>query len=178
MRVGAAFRETEEFRRGRNGERLVAELLQSRGWYVIPSYDYSGEDGDKPPRLQGAVTAFPLPDLDVARDGQRRWAEVKTKKRADYTRITGRLEHGIPKRHYRAYKRVQEITGCEVWLFIYEEETGEVLFAKLDDLEAVKREYDGPKMSRGGMVFYPRDAFNVFARIDAAQRAAFSFERS
>src|SRR5690606_40649353 len=84
MRVGAAFREKEEFRRGRNGERLVAELLQSRGWYVIPSYDYSGEDGDKPPRLQGAVDAFPLPDLDVARDGQRRWAEVKTKKRADY----------------------------------------------------------------------------------------------
>lgn len=168
MRIAVAFRETAEFQRGRAGERLVAELLQSRGWYVIPSYDYSGEDGDKPPRLQGLREAFPVPDLDIAKDGQRRWAEVKTKAAASYTRITGRLEHGIPKRHYRAYKRVQEITGCEVWLFIYEEETGEVLFAKLDDLEAVKREYDGPKMSRGGMVFYPRDAFNVFARIDAA----------
>src|SRR5690606_14799396 len=168
MRVGTAFRETEEFRRGRNGERLVAELLQSRGWYVIPSYDYSGEDGDKPPRLQGLSEAFPVPDLDIARDGQRRWAEVKTKAAATYTRLTGRLEHGIPKRHYWAYRRVQEITGCEVWLFIYEEQTGDVLCARLDDLDSVKREYNGPKMSRGGMVFSPRSTFKVFANVKAA----------
>lgn len=169
MRIAVAFRETTEFQRGRTGERLVAELLRSRGWYVIPSYDYSGEDGDKPPRLQGLRAAFPVPDLDIAKDGQRRWAEVKTKAAASYTRITGRLEHGIPKRHYRAYKRVQEITGCEVWLFIYEEDTGEVLCAKLDDLDSVKREYDGSKMSRGGMVFYPRESFKVFAKLEAAQ---------
>src|SRR5690606_7501752 len=118
-------------------------------------------------RLQGLREAFPVPDLDIARGGIRRWAEVKTKAAATYTRLTGRLEHGIPKRHYRAYKRVQEITGCEVWLFIYEEDTGDVLCAKLDELEAVKREYDGPKMSRGGMVFFPRDAFLVFANVKA-----------
>ena len=168
MRVSVAFRETAEFQRGRTGERLVAELLQSRGWFVIPSYDYSGEDGDKPPRLQGLREAFPVPDLDIARDGQRRWAEVKTKAAATYTRLTGRLEHGIPKRHYWAYKRVQEITGCEVWLFIYEEQTGDVLCARLDDLESVKREYNGQKMSRGGMVFFPRSTFKVFANVKAA----------
>src|SRR5690606_34450197 len=79
MRSAVAFRETAEFQRGRTGERLVAELLQSRGWYVIPSYDYSGEDGDKPPRLQGLREAFPVPDLAIARDGIRSWAGVKTK---------------------------------------------------------------------------------------------------
>lgn len=162
-----AFRETETWQKGHNGERRVAQLLKERGWYVIPSYDYSGEDGDKAPKLEGLRDGFPVPDLDIAKDGERRWAEVKTKTAASYTRVTGRLEHGIPKRHYWAYKRVQEITGSEVWLFIYEEQTGDVLCARLDDLDAVKREYDGPKMSRGGMVFFPRDAFAVFTNMKA-----------
>ena len=162
-----AFRETVAWQKGHNGERRVAQLLKERGWYVIPSYDYSGEDGDKAPKLDGLRDGFPVPDLDIAKDGERRWVEVKTKAAASYTRVTGRLEHGIPKRHHWAYKRVQEITGCEVWLFIYEEQTGDVLCARLDDLDAVKREYDGPKMSRGGMVFFPRDAFAVFTNVKA-----------
>ena len=168
-----AFRETETWQKGHNGERRVAQLLKERGWYVIPSYDYSGEDGDKAPKLEGLRDGFPVPDLDIAKDGERRWAEVKTKAAASYTRVTGRYEHGIPKRHYLSYKRVQEITGCEVWLFIYEEETGDVLCAKLDDLDAVKREYDGNKMSHGGMVFYPRDVFAVFANLKAAPVGGF-----
>jgi hypothetical protein len=39
------------FERGRRGEFLVAKLLQSRGWGVVPCYDYSGSDGKKAPRL-------------------------------------------------------------------------------------------------------------------------------
>lgn len=150
---------------------MIANLLRRRGWYVIPSYDYSGEDGDKPPRLEGLRNAFPVPDLDVARGGVRRWAEVKTKSAATYTRSTGRLEHGIPLRHYWSYRRVQEITGTEVWLFIYEEKTGDVLFARLDDLEAEKREYAGSKMSRGGMVFWPRSAFRRFTNLHTEESA-------
>lgn len=156
------FRETVEFQRGHNGERMVAELLQQHGWYVIPSYDYAGEDHDKAPRLQGALGGFIIPDLDIAKDGARRWAEVKTKAEATFTRITQRLEHGISKRHYEHYQKVQQITGDEVWLFVVEENTGTVLFAKLDDLEPFKRVYNGDKMSRGGMVFYPRDCFKVW----------------
>lgn len=171
MSVRTPFRETAEFKRGRNGERLVADLLRRKGWYVIPSYDYSGEDGDKAPKLEGLRDRFPVPDLDVAKDGDRRWAEVKTKAAATYTRITGRYEHGIPKRHYDAYREVQRITGCEVWLFVYEEDTGEVLCGKLDELAKQRREYAGDKMSRGGMVFFPRDAFQLFARVRNAETA-------
>jgi len=161
--MAMTIRHTEEFRRGRAGEHLVAGFLKARGWYVIPSYDYSGEDGDKPPRLEGRAEALPVPDLDVSRDGVRVWIEVKTKAAPTYTRKTGQLEHGIPLRHYHAYRRVQRITGCRVWLFIVEEGSGEVLYSALDDLEHVRRIYKGDKMSRGGMVFWPRSAFQKLA---------------
>jgi hypothetical protein len=155
-------RDRPEFHRGRRGERLVADLLQRRGWHVIPSYDYAGEGGDKPPRLQGCDCAYPIPDLDVSRGGVRRWVEVKTKAEPTWTRVTGRLEHGVSLRLYESYRHVQAITGCPVWIVIVEERAGAILCAPLDGLEPVKRVYNGRKMGRGGMVFWPRKAFAEF----------------
>lgn len=158
-------RDSPKFKMGRTGEKLVAGLLRDRGWYVIPSYDYSGEDGNKPPRLEGSSDAFPIPDLDVAKRGARRWAEVKTKSAASYTRMTRQLEHGISARHCAAYQKVQKITGCEVWLFVLEQDTGDVLCERFDDLLLRVRRYAGPEMGSSGMVFFPRDAFRTFANI-------------
>lgn len=138
----AALRETDEFKRGRSGERLVASIVQSRGWFVISSYDYSGEDDNKPPRMQGASAAMAIPDLDLARSGQRRWAEVKTKKSATLHRKTARWEHGIGLRLFNDYRRVEEETGTEVWLFVFEENTKIVLCATLNHLDKHKRIYD------------------------------------
>jgi hypothetical protein len=140
----------------------VARLLQEAGWHVVRSCLFTGED-DMPPRLEGLLAAYPLPDLDASRDGQRIWVEVKVKAAPTYTRVTGRHEHGLPLRLYEAYRRVQAITGCPVWLCVVEEATGAVLCAALDDLEPVKRVYLGPRMSRGGMVFWPRRAFRRLA---------------
>ena len=144
------FKETEEYRLGHTGELIIANLLKKRGWYIIPSYDYSGDDGNKAPRMQGAMDSFVLPDLDVCKDGKRKWAEVKTKTEATFTRKTNRFEHGLPTRHFDDYKKIQEITGCKVWLFVYENVTGEVLYQSIDKLEVNKRIYEGNKMSRGG----------------------------
>lgn len=152
-------RQTAKFRQGRTGERAVADWLQQRGWYVVPSYDYSGEDGTKAPRLQGARDGFVVPDLDVSKNGKRLWAEVKTKTAATYTLVMRRHEHGIPLRHYRAYQRVQRITGCDVWLFIVEQQAQTLLAGSIDRLDAHKRIYQGRRMDHGGMVFFPRDAF-------------------
>ena len=160
-----SFRETEKWKKGHNGEHIVAALLRRDGWYVIPSYDYSGDDNNKAPRIQGANSCHVLPDLDIAKGGDRRWAEVKTKEQATFTRKTQRFEHGIPLRHYNDYLEVQHITGNEVWLFVYEEKSSEILCAKLDDLSQQKREYNGGKMSRGGMIFFPRDAFRVWKKL-------------
>lgn len=166
-------RDTENFKKGHCGELLVSEFLRRRGWFVIPSYDYSGEEGDNPPRLQGNGIAYPIPDLDVAKSGRRRWVEVKTKGHADWTLVTRRFEHGIAKRHYDAYKIVSEITGELVWLCVYEMDTSDVLIASLSTLKA--RFYEGTRMSRGGMVFFARDEFTFLFNLQnplASERTA------
>jgi len=152
-------RETEKFQRGRNGERLVADALKERGWMIIPSYDYSGED-DHAPRMEGQVAAYILPDLDICRSGMRRWAEVKTKLAPTMGRISGKLEHGIPLRHYQHYVAVERETGTEVWLFIYEESTRRLIFQKLGEL-GPGRVSNASSMSRGGMVYWTCDRFRV-----------------
>lgn len=156
-----SFRDSDKWKKGHTGELIIAKILQEGGWYVIPSYDYTGEDDNKAPRLQGIHEQFVIPDLDIAKDGCRLWAEVKTKASASFTRITQRYEHGIPMRHYRHYLKVQEITGCDVWLYVYEEDTRTILRGSIDYLSQFKREYNGDKMSRGGMVFFPRDKFEL-----------------
>lgn len=155
--VNVSIRTTEKFQRGRNGERLVADALKERGWMVIPSYDYSGED-DHAPRMEGQAAAYILPDLDICRKGQRRWAEVKTKHAPSLGRISGKLEHGIPLRHFHHYQSVQRETGTEVWLFIYEEAARKLIFEKLDNL-GEGRVSNASSMSRGGMIYWTRDKF-------------------
>lgn len=138
----------------------MVRWLQMRGWYVIPSYDYSGEGGAKAPKLQGLKAAFPVPDLDVCRFGVRRWVEVKTKEAADFTYKTGRFEHGIE--HFDDYVRVAEETGTGAWLAIYELSTKALLLQSFAKLGAPRRSV----MNGRRMAFWPRDAFDMAATID------------
>lgn len=160
------FRQTDKFKKGHTGELIVARLLKQQDWYIIPSYDYSGAEDNKAPRLQGLDKEYIIPDLDISQKGCRLWAEIKTKASPSYTRITKRLEHGIPLRHRNHYLKIQEITGCDVWLYIVEEDTGTVLRAALNELIKCERIYSGDLMSYGGMAFFPRDAFEVWATAD------------
>lgn len=156
--------------RGRTAEELVADLFRQWGYYVIPSYEYSGRDDDKAPKLTGSVRGYTLPDLDVSGNGRRFWVEVKLKTEPTWTRKLQRYEHGIPLRHYQDYLEVERITGCPVYLAIVEENTGLILIQRFRKLCESARIYDGVKMSRGGMAFFPRDSFQILTR--------FSVERS
>lgn len=154
--------DTPEFERGRAGEQAVAKWLQERGWFVVPSYDYSGADGDKPPRLQGLESRYAIPDLDIARAGLRIWAEVKVKGTPSWHRVTQVWEHGISRRLHQNYCEVQRITGTPVWIFVLEERD-DVLIAQSLDLLGAPRVYDGSKMGRDGMSFWPRQRFRPMA---------------
>lgn len=165
MKPEIRFKDTPLYQKGHTGELLVSEELQKRGFYVIPSYDYSGEDDNKAPRMEGVNLSYVIPDLDTMKDGNRYWIEVKTKEEATFTRKTQKLEHGIPLRHYRHYHEVEKISGCAVFLAVYEIRTGDILMAKLSNLDKHVRIYDGGKMSRGGMAFFPRDAFDLLRTI-------------
>lgn len=151
------------FQRGRSGEKIVAEELQKRGWYVIPSYDYSGGD-EHAPKLWGAQRNYVIPDLDVSVDGTRMWIEVKTKSKFTWTRMTKQLEHGIPRRHFEHYLEVQRITGTPVYLFIYELNTQMILRQSIDKLNEHKR-----YSNMGGRlhVFFPRGLFEPFITLKA-----------
>lgn len=157
--MSTPFRQTDEYKRGHKGELIVKRLLIDNGWLVIPSYAYTGEDDNKAPRLEGTNCFYVIPDLDICKAGTRRWIEVKTKTKADFTRITQRLEHGIPLKHYEHYLEVQRETGTPVWIFVYELNTKSILYASLNSLSYVIRKYIGWKMSNGGMAFFPRDSF-------------------
>jgi hypothetical protein len=117
----AVFTEKPEFKLGRAGELLVSAWLQGRGWFVIPSYDYSGIGRDKAPKMRGIRNSFPVPDLDACRSGDRRWVEVKTKTSAAMYHKTGQYQHGIE--HYVDYVRVQQETGNKAWLAVLETAT-------------------------------------------------------
>lgn len=152
------FRETAEFKKGDAGQREVARWFQRRGCHITPSYDYSGDNGDKAPKMQGFYTSYVIPDLDISRDGKRKWIEVKTYERPTFTRMTGRNEHGICLRHWKHYREVERITGTKVILCINEKCSGELLFASLDRLS---------KDTRIGIlkgketIFFPRNNFRI-----------------
>lgn len=162
------FTERTEFKRGRACELAVSEFLRERGWFVIPSYDYAGLDHDKPPRLQGLRTAYPIPDLDTCRDGQRHWVEVKGKASARMYRRLGVYQHGI--HNYEHYLKVQGESGTKVWLAIVEyvdvhtwDElgvAGQMLVQSLDALGAPQR---GTLLGKPA-AFWPRDAFRPHYR--------------
>ena len=161
-----------EAQRGREAEIAVAKWMMRRGWHVVPSYDYAGLDHEKPPRLQGELKGYAIPDLDVSKDGERRWLEVKWKARPSPTyssRLTCRKgivpAHGIARRLVDQYKEVQRITGTAVWIFVVEGESGKWLCQKLDELRAGK-EWSTASALMGNMVFWPRDAFKII--LDAA----------
>lgn len=167
------FEQTQEYKMGQNGEQVIKRLLMQHGWLVIPSYAYTGKGDDKAPKLEGMNCFYVIPDLDVCKAGTRRWVEVKTKTEATFYRKLQRHEHGIPLRHYHHYFEVQRATGAPVWMFVHELNTGAILYASLNALQYVTRIYDGDKMSRGGMAFFPRDSFTnwevdnfLFARTD------------
>lgn len=143
---------------------IVAQELQRQGYFVLPSYDYSGDDGNKSPRLQGDVAQYVVPDLDVSRNGKRMWVEVKTKSRPSIGRRSGKPEHGIDGRHLSHYLKVQEITGCPVYVVVYETATGQVLRQSADEIAARGRR---SRLGEYAMVYFIRDEMKCLFTIPA-----------
>lgn len=154
--------------RARIIEMAVAAWLMSRGWRVLPVYDYTGLKEDKAPKLQAAdiAEALVMPDLFVARQGAAHFVEVKWKQHADWTRITRRLETGISLRLWNHYQRVQQETGLAVWILFVHDDESEIRGATLDRLAPMMRRYDGPKMGRDGMAFFPWNEIPRVAPLD------------
>ena len=140
---------------------------------ILPVYDYNGQLGDKAPKLQGISpnASLVVPDLLVCEDGATSWVEVKYKTRADWTRITNRLETGIPLRLWRDYEAVQEASGLPVQLVFIHGQEGEVRGNTINNLRLIKRVYEGNSMSYGGMVFFPYEMLPIITTLDELSQA-------
>lgn len=166
-----ALRDRPEFLYGRTVEQLIAQFLRERGFYVNPTFDYAGQDGEHAPWLESDADRMPVPDLDVAGEGARRWVEVKGKHKAIWRVDRKQYEHGISLRQFRNYQRVQAQTGTEVWLCIYEQLTGDLLLARIDHLALsfVEGEMVKGDQREGPMANWPRMVFTCVARIHKAR---------
>lgn len=159
-----SFRENPKFKWGEEFERALSAYLQSRGWGVLPVYDYSGDE-DKAPKMHKVAGGLVLPDLFAARRGTSCWVEAKRKTRTDLHRITNTIETGLPLRLLREYERVRDESGIDVWLFFGHEVENEVRCIRVGELEP--RVYGGGRMSRGGMAFFPWDRLHRLCELTA-----------
>jgi hypothetical protein len=142
---------------------LVTKMLRARGWYIIPTEDFCGRDGEHAPMASAAMERIILPDLDIAMRGLRMWAEVKEKARPTFTILTGTSDHGMGLRKFRAYCHLQREYGSHIWIFLVELSSQMVLIESLDHLTTTSaaRQYTGDKMDIGGMIFWPRSVFRT-----------------
>jgi hypothetical protein len=157
------FRQTPEWVKGDAVQRTAADLFRQEGWYVIPSYDYSGDD-ERAPRLQGQTKGYAIPDLDVARRSTRIWVEVKAKEGPTFSTKDQEWQHGMNARLFEHYRHVQGITGTPVWILIHEERDNIWLAASLDNVAGNIRPRRQNRMVKNGrtgpeMVYFPRSIF-------------------
>jgi len=154
---GGAMSFEDRLEHARRVEQDVAAWLMRRNWLVLPVYDYSGQQDDKAPKLQAARRRDSLvaPDLLAARGGAHLWFEVKWKAAATLHRKTDTLETGLNLRHWRDYVAIKRESGADVWIVFVHEAEAEIRAAEVSQLARSARIYDGAKMGRGGMVFFP-----------------------
>lgn len=123
---------------GRKGEIFISDWLKSEGWGVIPTFDYSGKNGEKAPKLQFMSDGLIIPDLDICKAGDRVWLEIKTYHGPAYNRKIAAHVHGIAVRLYNHYMRVEKETGCRVLIGILERDSKKFLVARLAKLRSFK----------------------------------------
>ena len=146
----------EKVTEARTYERALSDWYQRKfGAHVLPTYDYSGLQENKAPKLICQNSGLVIPDLLVCGNGRTTWVECKWKTHADLHRKTGHLVTGVNARHFSHYQQVKTISGRCVYLMFLHVKEQEVRGAELDSLmETIHHTYDGDKMGYSGMVFW------------------------
>jgi hypothetical protein len=154
------FRQSIYFKRGLEGEIAIAQHLKRNGGWSV--FHAAGVNGEGAPLLRSdRHRSDPVPDLDVSRNGQRLWVEVKTKSHAVLQRSRATYRHGIEARSLYSYWRVQQETGTKCFLVFYELLSSEILCQSLDVLMPLAQHGGGGEYYTERMVFWDRRIFKV-----------------
>lgn len=153
----------------RKTEKLIAAWFMSRGWFILPVYDYSEQD-KKAPKLTAfdVVNSLVTPDLLIARDGDLKWVEIKRKTEAVFYRKAKQWRTGIAKRLWRDYQDVEKLSGQEVWLVFIHEDRDEVVGAHIAKLTPIDQEHNLSGYSN--MVYFWLEEFKLIAKISDIRR--------
>jgi len=143
---------------GRVVEEHVAAYMRKRGWWVVPSYEFSGKENDHAPKMVAPPgwRDLVLPDLQGFKDRRLVWLEVKSKTCCTLHHISNDLPvTGIAKRLYLHYQQVEIETGGTVYLLFVHEKENEIRGDALTCLRTYEH-HDWPDddMDRGGTIFW------------------------
>ena len=115
------FYNTLEWRRGEKVQEKLDDILRRLGCR-LRKYHKSTKFGA--PKIGGVV----VPDLRVdLPDGTRFWVDSKAKTKPTWRRVGQRWEHGCDFSIAKEYKKIQELKGWPVLLFVHEDESPENL---------------------------------------------------
>lgn len=161
------------------GEKIVERWLQANECGVIQSYSFTGDGGNKAPRLHFAQRSLTIPDLDTARYTERWWVEVKTYEHAAPNRKLGEPVHGVKRKHYEDYLEVAQETGTRVLLAVLElwpckgENRSALLTAWLDKIACHFCMCPACNGRASGQCFAPVKEQVYFRRSDFRERVIF-----
>lgn len=167
---------------GEQGERLVGRWLMSRGWAVMPNYQF--ENHATAPGLfsftlqaanQQTLDKTTMPDLLALRKGELYGCEVKLK--SNWVRG---WETGMDEKHFRQYAKWQSLTGFEVHVFFVHcgAKPEGIYVAPLSKLrQSIEEksggrvwdgcsEVTGKRVMKGAMVLFHRTLLNLICGID------------
>lgn len=174
MKIRRSFEEGIEH--GNGGELEVMDILVLDGCSVITTFDYKNEQKSKPIIHTNTGEEISPPDLDCFKNGKRFWVEVKRYSYSPYNRTFKCNVHGIKKHQYKAYLKTQELSGCPVWLAIWEaqnhrkhiyvQNTDVILWALMHDLKPLpclcRNCAAGVKCcNRSPLVYFDRRQFRI-----------------
>ena len=140
----------------RKYEIALSKWLQKKfGFYVLPTYDYSGLQKNKAPKLSGMMNSFVIPDLLCFKPERKVWVECKWKSKAELYRKNNVYVTGIESRLFKQYQQVGKLSGIEVKIMFLHVAESEIRGNDLDFLsENINNYYAGDKFKNDGMVFW------------------------
>lgn len=159
------FYSSKSFSKGYRAETILAQVLRADGYYVVILADNQERGQNGAPGARNGDQFITLPDFQILKRGHIAYAEIKFKSEATWTRTLQQEDHGIGLLKWKMYQRIERESGLPVYLFIYEGDSGAVLYNRLQNLAKVARFSDTDKMDRGGMVFFPRASFGLWGHI-------------
>lgn len=163
----SAFERSEAWRVGDEGQRWVGRKLVETGHSIVPLWSVFEKRYGRSPRPTYLYTPegqHELPDFDVSALGQGNfYVEVKTKNAPGWRRDRVQLEHAWNAKLHRAYEAVQRCRRAPVVVVVYEETTGLLLRASLDELRPHQL---ADVLIRGTWCTpFPRGAFSPFGSV-------------